>query len=261
MILDDIVAKKKITLENSDYKFDISRVYDSVKNNAIPDFYNALAKDGLSIIGEVKKASPSRGVIKEDFNPVEIAKQYENAVDAISVLTEEHFFQGSPKYLENIHKEVSLPLLRKDFIISPFQIFEARELGASAVLLIAAVLNEKRVLKEFINITHGLNMNALVETHNEEEVKLALSAGARIVGINNRNLYDFSEDLNTTVKLSKLVPKDVLIVSESSIHTADDIKAIKDTGVSAILVGESFMRCDNIVEKAEVFKNAYKCKN
>ncbi len=257
MILDDIIERKKITLEKSGYRFDALKTAESIKNDRVSDFYGALAKDGLSIIGEVKKASPSRGVIKEDFNPVEIARQYENAVDAVSVLTEEHFFMGSPDYLTEIHKEVALPILRKDFIISPLQIFEARELGASAVLLIAAVLKEKRVLKEFLDIVHGLKMNALVETHDEKELETAISAGARIVGINNRNLYDFSEDINTTVRLSKMVPDGVLIVSESSIHTPEDIKIVREAGVSAVLVGESFMRCDNIVKKAEVFRNAY----
>ena len=127
MILDDIVSKKKITLEKNEYCFDALKIAESVKDTSVLDFYEALSKDGLSIIGEVKKASPSRGVIKDNFNPVEIAKQYENAVDAVSVLTEEHFFMGSPDYLKEIHKEISLPLLRKDFIISPLQIFEARE--------------------------------------------------------------------------------------------------------------------------------------
>jgi len=257
MILDDIAERKKITLEKSDYRFELSKIFECVKNDYVPSFYDALAKKGLSIIGEVKKASPSRGVIKEDFNPVEIAKEYEKAVDAISVLTEEHFFMGSPNYLKNIHNEVSIPVLRKDFIISPLQIFEARELGASAVLLIVALLKDKRVLREFIDIAHGINIDALVEVHNENELEIALCAGARIVGINNRNLLDFSEDINTTVRLSKMVPDEVLAVSESSIHTSDDIKIIRETGVCAVLVGESFMRCDDIVKKAEVFKKAY----
>ena len=261
MILDDIVAKKKVTLEKSEYCFDALRIANSIKNDNIPNFYEALAKEGLSIIGEVKKASPSRGIIREDFEPVKIAKEYENAVDCISVLTEEHFFQGSPLYLKDIHKEVSIPLLRKDFIISPLQIFEARELGASAVLLIANILNEKRILKEFIDIVHGLKMHALVETHNEKEVELAISSGAKIIGINNRNLYDFTEDINTTVKLAKMIPKGILKVSESSIHSEEDIKIVSQADIDAVLVGESFMKCDNIFKKAEVFRNAYKCKN
>ncbi len=261
MILDDIVAKKRVSLLESKYNFDVERVYENIKNNPVPDFYEALSKKGLSIIGEIKKASPSRGVIKEDVNPVEIAKQYENAVDAVSILTEEHFFMGSPDYLEKIHKEISLPLLRKDFIISPLQVFEARELGASAVLLIAAILNDRRKLGEFIDIVHGLKMNALVEVHNEKEAELAILAGAKIIGINNRNLYDFSEDINTTIRISEIIPNDILKVSESSIHTPEDIKAIKETGVNAVLVGESFMRCDDIVKKAEVFRSAYASSN
>lgn len=257
MILDDIIARKKITLEESRYMFDVLTLASYVKKDRTKSFTEAMRKDGLSIIGEVKKASPSRGVIKEDFEPVETAKQYAQCVDAISVLTEEHFFQGSPEYLKNIHKEVALPLLRKDFIISPMQIAQARELGASAVLLIAAVLKEKRILSEFIQFAKGLRLDCLVETHNEEEVNLALEAGAKIIGINNRSLNDFSEDINTTLKLSSMIPRDRVIISESSIHTAEDIKLIKQTRVDGILVGESFMRSDDIIKKAQEFKDAY----
>lgn len=257
MILDEIVARKKITLEQSDYKFDAKRLYAAIDSKPVSSFYDAIAKDGLSIIGEVKKASPSRGLIKQDFNPVEIAREYALCVDAISVLTEEHYFLGSPDYLPAIHDSVQLPLLRKDFVISPLQIFEARELGASAILLIAAILNDRRVLAEFINIARGVGFEPLVETHNSREIELALAAGAKIVGINNRNLYDFTEDIYTTVRLRETVPKDVLVVSESSIHTVDDIKILKSADVNGILVGESFMRCGNIVQKAEEFKKAY----
>lgn len=261
MILDDIIAKKKLTLQKKGYCFDIMNVAEIIKNDYIPSFYDAIAKGGLSIIGEVKKASPSRGVIKEDFDPVEIGKQYEMAVDAVSVLTEEHFFMGKSEYLKKLHSEIKLPLLRKDFIISPMQVFEARELGASAVLLIAAVLSEKRVLKEFIDLAHGIGIDALVETHNESELVAALEAGAKIVGINNRNLYDFSEDINTTLKLAEIVPENVLVISESSIHCEDDIKIVKQAGADGILVGESFMKCGDIVKQAEAFRKAYECGN
>lgn len=258
MILDDIVAKKKVTLQKNDYKFDIKRLYDAMKL-PVASFYDAIAKDGLSIIGEVKKASPSRGLIKADFDPVDIAKQYENVVDAISVLTEDHFFKGSPKYLKDIHNTVSTPLLRKDFVISPIQIFEARELGASSVLLIAAVLNDVRVLKEYIGYARGVGLEPLVETHNEPEIDIALEAGAKIIGINNRNLWDFTEDIYTTVRLRERIPADRLVVSESSIHTADDIKILSQAKVSGILVGESFMKSDNIANKAKEFRTAYGC--
>lgn len=257
MILDDIVAKKKETLLFSDYTLDVKRLLNAMENIKTASFYNAMAKEGLSIIGEVKKASPSRGLIKPDFDPVAIAKEYSAAVDAVSVLTEEHFFQGSAKYLEDIHKEIPLPLLRKDFVISPLQIFRARELGASAILLIVAVLKETRLIREMIGIAKAVGLDVLTETHNAEEINIALEAGTDIIGINNRNLYDFSEDIYTTVKLRELVPKDKIVISESSIHTGEDIKILKSADVNGVLVGESFMRSGNIVEKAEEFRNAY----
>ncbi|MDO4301062.1 MAG: indole-3-glycerol phosphate synthase TrpC [Clostridia bacterium] len=258
MILDDIVNVKKEYLLKSEYTFDVKRLYDAMEK-PVADFKAAMAKEGLSIIGEVKKASPSRGLIKPDFEPVKIAKEYEGAVDAISVLTEEKFFMGSPEYLRDIHKNVDLPLLRKDFVISPLQIFEAREMGASAILLIAAVLNDVRVLKEYINIARGVGFEPLVETHNEEEIELALEAGADIIGINNRNLKDFTEDIYTTVRLRELIPDDKIVLSESSIHTAEDIRILKKASINGILVGESFMKCDDIKAKAKEFKEAYGC--
>ncbi|MCD8239064.1 MAG: indole-3-glycerol phosphate synthase TrpC [Clostridiales bacterium] len=257
MILDDICARKALTLSESKYIFNVRNLYEKMNTDKTASFKAALQKEGLSIIGEVKKASPSRGVIKADFKPVEVAKAYGKSVDAVSVLTEEHFFQGSPEYLKAIHKEIDLPLLRKDFVISPMQIFEARELGASAVLLIAAVLKDVRVIKEYIEFAKGVGLDALVETHNEEELEQALSAGAEIVGINNRNLKDFSEDIYTTVRLCEKVPKDKVVVSESSIHTAEDIAIVASAGVSAVLVGESFMRSGDIIKKAGEFREAY----
>lgn len=257
MILDDIVEKKKARLLKSDYKFDIENVYNAVKLNKVASFYEAIAKEGLSIIGEVKKASPSRGIIKEDFNPLDIARQYASAVDAISVLTEEDFFKGSAGYLRDIHREVKLPIIRKDFVISPMQIFEARELGASAVLLIVNILRDSRILKEYIELCSGLGMDALVEVHNSEEIEIAVLAGAKIIGINNRNLLDFSEDINTTVRLRQEIPEGILVVSESSIHTTEDIKVLKGANINGVLVGESFMRSENIIEKAKEFKTAY----
>lgn len=257
MILDDIISRKKITLKEIDYKLDIFNIAEKLKTDNISSFYEAIKKDGLSIIGEIKKASPSRGIIKENFNPVEIAKQYENTVDAVSVLTEEHFFKGSNEYLENVHENIKLPIIRKDFIISPLQIFEAREIGASAVLLIVAILKDSTIISEFIKLAKSIGLDCLVETHNEKEIETALEANAEIIGINNRNLYDFSEDINTTLKLSKMIPDNILKVSESSIHTSDDIKIIKQAGVDAVLVGESFMKADDIAKKAKEFKEAY----
>ncbi len=258
MILDDICAKKRLTLAERRYIFDVTNLYEKIKTDKTASFKDALKKDGLSIIGEVKKASPSRGVIKEDFDPIETALAYGKSVDAVSVLTEEHFFQGSPNYLKAIHQKIDLPLLRKDFIISPMQIFEARELGASAVLLIAAILDDPRVLREYIDFAHGVGLDCLVESHNEKELEIVLEAGADIIGINNRNLYDFSEDLNTTVRLAEIVPEGKVLVSESSIHTPEDIKVVAKAGIDAVLVGESFMRSGDIVKKAGEFRDAYK---
>ncbi len=256
MILDDILRVKREALKKGDYRFCLEDFLESLRGQKTEGFKEAIEREGLSIIGEVKKASPSRGLIRKDFEPVEIARDYEGAVDCISVLTEEHFFQGSPSYLAEIHREVTLPLLRKDFIISPLQILEARELGASAVLLIASVLDET-TLREFIRLSHGLSMDALVEVHNEEELYKALDAEADIIGVNNRNLYDFTEDIQTTVRMREKIPKGIAVVSESSIHTAKDIRILKETGVDAVLVGESFMRCADIKEKAREFRDAY----
>ncbi|MBR1443718.1 MAG: indole-3-glycerol phosphate synthase TrpC [Firmicutes bacterium] len=257
MILDDITEKKKLRLEEEKYIFDILDIAEKIKKDKTASFYSAMAKDGLSIIGEIKRASPSRGMIREDFEPVEIAREYEKAVDAVSVLTEEDYFKGKTQYLKDVHKEIDLPILRKDFIISPMQIVEAREAGASAVLLITAILKDKRVLNEYIRFAKGLGLDALVETHNEEELEIALAAEAEIIGINNRNLYDFTEDINTTVRLSKIVPKNKIVISESSIHTQEDIIKLKDTGINGILVGESFMKTDDIKKKADLFRGAY----
>lgn len=256
-VLDKIVEAKKARLSKREYKPDIKRLYNILENDNRASFYEALKQDGLSIIGEIKKASPSRGLIKPDFDPVKIAGEYAGCVDAISVLTEEDNFQGSPDYLREVHKAVGLPLLRKDFIISHNQILEAAELGASAVLLIAAVLRESRVIGEFYDLAKSVGLDCLVEVHDREELEAALESGADIIGINNRNLHDFSEDITTTVRLRELVPSDKLVVSESSVHTAEDIRILARAGVDAVLVGESFMRSDDIAAKAREFKTAY----
>ncbi|MCT4542542.1 MAG: indole-3-glycerol phosphate synthase TrpC [Vallitalea sp.] len=221
-----------------------------------PSFYEAIKKDGLSIIGEVKKASPSKGIIKTEFEPIKIAKQYEKVVDAISVLTEEAYFKGHAKYLQDISKQVNIPLLRKDFIIDSIQIYEAKLLGASAVLLIAAILDEKK-LQNFLAIAKSLAMDALVEVHNEKELEMVLKTDAVIIGINNRNLHTFEVNIDTTIKLRKMIPDDMLVISESGIFTGDDIKRLCQVKIDGILVGESFMRSKSIPLKAEEFRNAY----
>ncbi|MDR1468260.1 MAG: indole-3-glycerol phosphate synthase TrpC [Spirochaetaceae bacterium] len=205
-------------------------------------FEAALRAPGLSFICEVKKASPSKGVIAEDFPYLRIAREYEEAgASAISVLTEPRFFQGSAAYLQEIARAVSVPCLRKDFIIDEYQIYEAKFLGAAAVLLICALLEEKQ-LAAFIALAESLGLAALVETHCETEVEAALNAGAKIIGINNRDLQTFTVDLDVTRRLTALIPGGIVKVSESGIHSPDDIKRVADSSVDAVLIGESLMR-------------------
>jgi indole-3-glycerol phosphate synthase len=227
MILDKIAASTRERLSK-------------LKDRA--SFEDALKAPGLSFICEVKKASPSKGIIVEDFPYRQIAREYEAAgAAAISVLTEPQFFQGSAAYLQEIARDVQIPCLRKDFIIDEYQIYEAKFLGASAVLLICALLNEKQ-LASFIALTESIGLSALVETHRESEVESAVKAGARIIGINNRDLQTFAVDLDVTRRLASQIPADIVKVSESGIHTPEDIKYIKDCGVDAVLIGESMMR-------------------
>ena len=205
-------------------------------------FQAALTAPELSFICEVKKASPSKGVIAEDFPYLTIAQEYESAgAAAVSVLTEPDFFQGSGKYLREISSLISLPVLRKDFIIDAYQIYEAKCLGASAVLLIAAILEEKQ-LHSFLELTHSLGLSALVEAHTKEEADKALKAGARIIGINNRNLQTFEVDLNNSLNLRRLVPPEISFVAESGIKSAEDIKKLTEAGVNGVLIGETLMR-------------------
>ncbi|MDR0637518.1 MAG: indole-3-glycerol phosphate synthase TrpC [Spirochaetaceae bacterium] len=205
-------------------------------------FEEALRMPGLSFICEVKKASPSKGVIVEDFPYLRIAREYKEAgASAISVLTEPRFFQGSPAYLQEIAREVSIPCLRKDFIIDEYQIYEAKFLGAAAVLLICALLEEKQ-LAAFVALSESIGLSALVETHREAEVEAALKAGAKIIGINNRDLQTFTVDLDVTRRLAKHIPGGIVKVSESGIHSPDDVKRVTDSGADAVLIGESMMR-------------------
>jgi len=205
-------------------------------------FESALSTPGLSFICEVKKASPSKGVISEDFPWMEIAKDYEEGgAAAISVLTEPDFFLGSDKYLREISAAVNIPTLRKDFIIDSYQIYEAKLWGAEAVLLICALL-EPQTIREYIAVADKLALDCLVEIHSEEEAFEAIEAGARIIGINNRDLTTFKVDTGLTSRLVKNIPAEILTVAESGINNTDDIRALKDTGADAVLIGESLMR-------------------
>lgn len=205
-------------------------------------FEQALRKDGMSFICEVKKASPSKGVIAEDFPYVEIAKDYEKSgASAISVLTEPQWFKGENAYLEEISKDVSIPLLRKDFTVCEYQIYEAKLIGASAVLLICSLLDTETI-REWIKTCDTLGLSALVEAHTEDEVKSAVSAGARIIGVNNRNLRDFTVDITNSIRLRSLVPSEILFVAESGIKTRADIAELENAGVNGVLIGETLMR-------------------
>lgn len=205
-------------------------------------FENALKKPDISFICECKKASPSKGLIAPDFPYLQIAEEYEAAgADCISVLTEPKWFLGSDEYLREITSAVSIPCLRKDFTVDEYMIYEAKLLGASAVLLICSILSEGQI-KEYINICDGLGLSTLVEAHDESEVQTALNAGARIIGVNNRNLKDFSVDTDNSRKLRELIPPDVLFVSESGVQTAGDVAVLRKIGADAVLIGETLMR-------------------
>ena len=206
-------------------------------------FTRALTQSSaIAVIAEVKKASPSKGVICPDFAPAEIAAEYESGgADAVSVLTDEEFFQGSLDYIPLVREKVGLPVLRKDFIIHELQIMQAKNYGADAVLLIAAILNQVEI-KDFLQISEELHIDVLVEVHDETEVEKALAAGSRLIGINNRDLRDFTVDLNTSIRLLKEIPADIPVVSESGIKDHDDMKMLEDHGIAAALIGETLMR-------------------
>lgn len=205
-------------------------------------FEHALKTPNLAFICECKKASPSKGVIAPDFPYLQIAKEYEAAgADCISVLTEPKWFLGSDSYLKEITEEVSIPCIRKDFTVDEYMIYEAKLLGASAVLLIVSILSEAQI-KEYISICNRLGISALVEAHDAEETELAVRAGARIIGVNNRNLKDFTVDTRNSKKLRSLVPEEILFVSESGVRTAEDIQKVRESGADAVLIGEALMR-------------------
>lgn len=212
-------------------------------------FENALKKSDIAFICECKKASPSKGLIAPDFPYLQIAKDYEAAgADCISVLTEPKWFLGSSDYLREIAQNVSIPCLRKDFTVDSYMIYEAKLMGASAVLLITAILTDEQ-LKEYIGICDELGLSALVEVHDEAEALRALNAGARIIGVNNRNLKDFSVDTDNSLRLRELIPHNVLFVSESGVKTAEDIKRLREAGVNAVLIGETLMKSPDKKEK------------
>lgn len=240
-------AEKQISLS------DIKKMAEDMPKGKF-EFENALSGKELSFICECKKASPSKGVIAEDFPYAEIAEEYEKAgADCISVLTEPKWFLGKNDYLKEITERVSIPCIRKDFTVNEYMIYEAKLLGASAVLLICSILTEAQI-KKYIGICDGLGMSALVEAHDETEIAMAVNAGARIIGVNNRNLKDFSVDTGNSRRLRALVPENVIFVAESGVKTAEDIKVLKDAGVNAVLIGETLMRADDKKQKLDELK-------
>lgn len=245
MILDQIAAKTRERITEEKKKASLSAlkslVADLDLDNGFP-FEKALKGNDISFICEVKKASPSKGLISADFPYVEIAREYEEAgAHAISVLTEPYFFQGNNSYLQEIKKAVSLPLLRKDFTVDEYMIYEAKAIGADAILLICAILSEEQ-LKEYVQIAGSIGLSALVEAHDRREVEMALAAQASIIGVNNRNLKDFTVDIRNSIRLRPLVPDSVLFVSESGMETAEDIRRLRENGTDAVLIGEALMK-------------------
>ena len=253
MILDKIVADVAIELVEKKRRVPLAEMAKRAITQSPPlDFAAALRGDTVRLIAEVKKASPSRGIICPDFNPVRIARIYaDNGATAISVLTEPKYFLGSLEYLRDIKKALAdkpLPLLRKDFIIDPYQVYEARAYGADCVLLIAAILSPKK-LGELLQLSRQLGMMNLVEIHNEAELDTAIKYGASIIGINNRDLTSFEVDLKTTSKLRPLIPPDRITVSESGIKNRQDMQKLKEWGINAALIGEALMSVPDIAAK------------
>ena len=250
-ILDELAEYAKERVENQKKKISLAEIKNSALSLPKGDFSfeKALKKDDIAFICECKKASPSKGIIAENFPYLQIAKNYETAgADCISVLTEPKWFLGSDEYLKEIANAVSIPCLRKDFTVDEYMIYQAKLFGASAVLLICSILSESQ-LKEYIAICEILGLSALVEVHDESEIQMALQSGAKMIGVNNRNLKDFSVDTNNSGNLRKLVPNDIIFVSESGVKTSEDVQTLRNIGANAVLVGETLMRAENKKQK------------
>lgn len=254
MILDEIVNKTKERYKDKVNKIEQIKQLASKRIITNPNFfYDAIKKKGISFICECKKASPSKGIISENFPYLDIAKEYDKCADVISCLTEPYYFLGKDEYLTNIKNNVSIPVLRKDFIISEYQIYEAKVIGADAILLIVAILNDEE-LKKYINIAHNIGLGVLVEAHDSSEINRAILAGAKVLGVNNRNLKDFTVDVSNSINLRKNAPKDIMFVSESGIKTREDIIKLEENNVDAVLIGETLMRSENIIDMVNLLK-------
>ena len=246
-ILDEIAAYTRKRVEAAKEKISLEEIREKALRAAKGNFSfeKALAKPGLSFILECKKASPSKGIIAENFEPLKIAKDYERiGADAVSVLTEPKWFLGSDEYLKEIAENIKIPVLRKDFTVDEYMLYEAKILGASAVLLIVSILSEKQ-LCSYLEICGSLGLSALVEVHDEDEAKIAISSGAKIIGVNNRNLKDFSVDTQNSANLREKIPNEILFVSESGVKNSDDVKKIISIGADAVLIGETMMKAQD----------------
>ena len=257
-MLDKIVAKTEERLKEAMKNKSLEELKLEVSKLEITKdfpFKKALKDPQIAIIAEVKKASPSKGLIAENFDYIEIAKEYESAgASAISVLTEPYFFQGSDEYLKEIAQNVSIPILRKDFVIDEYMIWEAKLLGASAVLLIVSILDIVQ-LKRYLDLAHDLGLSAIVETHDGNEIRTAMNVGAEIIGVNNRNLSDFTVDINNSIDLRRCVSDNIVFVSESGIKTKEDVTRLKENNVDAVLIGETLMKSDDKKSLISELKN------
>lgn len=249
-ILNKIIAQKRGEVEQRQKNVPVSYLEERIAHQKAPlDLALALGGDHLGLIAEAKRASPSRGVLCPDLNPVELAKTYaQGGATAISVLTEANYFEGSIDYLVAIREEVQLPLLRKDFIFDPYQVYESRAYGADALLLIVAILSQEQ-LEELMSLSHSLGLECLVEVHSEGEVERALFSQAKVIGINNRDLNTFTVDIYTTRRLLPLIPRERIVVSESGIRSRSDVEKLKGWGVNAVLVGETLVTASDVRAK------------
>lgn len=254
MILDQIAKVKKKEVEESKIQYPLSAVKEGLKNiSPARDFKKALLDKKCAIIAEVKRKSPSRGTIRNDFDPLEIAELYEKSgAAAVSVLTDEPFFGGKKEYLTKIKGKIHLPVLRKDFIIDPYQVYETKRLGADAILFIARLL--RKDLASYIRLAVSLDLFPLVEVHSEEDLDLALETGAELIGINNRDLATFETGLQTSLKLASIIPKGRIVIAESGIQSRKDVEILMHAGIHAFLVGEALMKADDLSAKLRELK-------
>lgn len=255
-ILDKILAQKVEEVAAAKNRLPLADIAQKAEASPKPnDFTGALRRDTVALIAEVKKASPSKGILIEDFDPLAIGKAYaENGAAAISILTDEKFFMGHLDYLRLLSRELPIPTLRKDFVIDPYQVYEAREAGAAAVLLIVMALEDSQMAELHALITE-LGMAALVEVHNEEELERALKLNAKLIGVNNRDLKTFHVDMGTTERIAKICPPEITLVAESGMKSAEDIAAMGRLGASAVLIGEGLVTSGKLAETIREFSS------